>query len=570
MADVTGAEKKVLLEEHARTQRAKDKGASDLPSLQQALINKYGNILRAWKEGLDLDGGGKVSKMEFVKAMQKIGYKGSIKELWAQMDHDRSGFITLKEVAPTEAKMLDDFIKKCKDCFGGSMLTAWRRLLYPMNRGQIYRPEFSKICEVLNYTHDWAQLYDYLDYDRSGFITLAEIDQEAYEALLRGDDEFDVALDVPKTKNMKTLDFFERQRSQTTDRRRQAIGRKERRRVERIIKERREANVGASNLDGFQKALVRKHGNIMRAWKESMDVAGIGKLCFAEFCKSARNEGFNGNINTLWKQLDMDNSGFISLDEIAPVQGKMMIEFKRRLKAAHGGSMARAWKESLDITKAGRVSKEHFIDVCIELGIPHKEAKKVFEWVDYDYSGFITLDEIDAEAQRQIEREDDLMGLDVKEERTSPLDKTFEERQETEKSIRYRKEKKLLRDRLRAKAAEIKARNMNANPLASFFQWLTKNYKSVDNAWKVLLDPYARGSVTNPQFISALRMAGMPGNYPALWHVIDTANLGEITLEELQRARKAEVSPRGSPSVTEFDASSGMDVDIFGSYQSSF
>ena len=30
---------------------------------------------------------------------------------------------------------------------------------------------------------------------------------------------------------------------------------------------------------------------------------------------------------------------------------------------------------------------------------------------------FITLDEIDAEAQRQIEREDDVMGLDVKEER---------------------------------------------------------------------------------------------------------------------------------------------------------
>ena len=38
-----------------------------------------------------------------------------------------------------------------------------------------------------------------------------------------------------------------------------------------------------------------------------------------------------------------------------------------------------------------------------------------------------------------------------------------------------------------AKAAEMKARNMNANPLASFFQWLTKNYKSVDNAWKVVL-----------------------------------------------------------------------------------
>jgi len=52
--------------------------------------------------------------------------------------------------------------------------------------------------------------------------------------------------------------------------------------------------------------------------------------------------------------------------------------------------------------------------------------------------------------------------------------------------------------------------------------------------------------------------------------VLDTANLGEITLDDLQRARKAEGSPRSSPAFTDFDASSGMDVDFFGSYQSSF
>ena len=56
------------------------------------------------------------------------------------------------EVAPTEASMLEEFIKKCKDCFSGSMLTAWRRLLDPMNRGQIYRPESARdvLCTGLD------------------------------------------------------------------------------------------------------------------------------------------------------------------------------------------------------------------------------------------------------------------------------------------------------------------------------------------------------------------------------------------------------------------------------------
>ena len=42
----------------------------------------------------------------------------------------------------------------------------------------------------------------------------------------------------------------------------------------------------------------------------------------------ARDLGFRGNISSLWRQLDADNSGFITVDEIAPLQGRLILEFK--------------------------------------------------------------------------------------------------------------------------------------------------------------------------------------------------------------------------------------------------
>merc|ERR1719482_1271020 len=264
---------------------------------------------------------------------------------------------------------------------------------------------------------------------------------------------------------------------QSTNQRRQAIGKQERQRIEVIIKKRREANIGASDLEGFQAALVRKHGNILRAWKEVLDVDQIGHLCFTSFCKACRDTGYNGNIKKLWAQLDYDDSGFISIDEIAPVQGAMMQQFKQLLRDTHGGSLVRAWKETLDVEKAGNVPLERFVPACEALGIPADLAYRTFLWLDYDHSGFISLDEIDAEAQRQLERGDDEIGLDIQQEKkVSPLDLTFFDRQDTEKSKRYRLEKKRLREKLEAYAEELRSRDVNNDPAASFSGFLKQRF----------------------------------------------------------------------------------------------
>ena len=102
--------------------------------------------------------------------------------------------------------------------------------------------------------------------------------------------------------------------------------------------------------------MVRKYGSLLRAWREGLDTDRSGKLSFAEFHKSARDNGFAGSAKEIWREMDADNTGFISFAEFCPEIGELFFSFISVLRDRHGGSLVRAWKESLDTTRSGMVS----------------------------------------------------------------------------------------------------------------------------------------------------------------------------------------------------------------------
>ena len=57
-------------------------------------------------------------------------------------------------------------------------------------------------------------------------------------------------------------------------------------------------------------------GNMVRAWKECLDPESAGSIGFVDFARATRQFGFNGPIKEIWDQLDDDNSGVISFDEV--------------------------------------------------------------------------------------------------------------------------------------------------------------------------------------------------------------------------------------------------------------
>lgn len=65
---------------------------------QKFLTRRFGSIERAWREAFDTDGNGSVNFTEFGLGCKTSGHVGNTTRLWAALDKDRSGEITMDEL----------------------------------------------------------------------------------------------------------------------------------------------------------------------------------------------------------------------------------------------------------------------------------------------------------------------------------------------------------------------------------------------------------------------------------------------------------------------------------------
>ena len=55
----------------------------------------WGNMVRAWREGLDRDHNDRMDYNEFSVAVKDVGYAGNAKELWQELDLNKNGYVSL-------------------------------------------------------------------------------------------------------------------------------------------------------------------------------------------------------------------------------------------------------------------------------------------------------------------------------------------------------------------------------------------------------------------------------------------------------------------------------------------
>eukprot|EP00933_Yihiella_yeosuensis_P020715 TRINITY_DN1654_c3_g2_i6.p1 TRINITY_DN1654_c3_g2~~TRINITY_DN1654_c3_g2_i6.p1 ORF type:complete len:616 (+),score=121.33 TRINITY_DN1654_c3_g2_i6:72-1919(+) len=138
----------------------------------------------------------------------------------------------------------------------------------------------------------------------------------------------------------------------------------------------------------FKELLLKSYSNFVRAWREGLDRDHNGALDYKEFTVACKDVGFHGNPRKTWAELDTDGNGTVSLWELDSNTAQLLKDFVECADKAFG-SWEAAWDEAFDTRKDNRVKFQAFQDGCIRIGWKHS-IERMFEYLDSDKTKYLT------------------------------------------------------------------------------------------------------------------------------------------------------------------------------------
>mmetsp|Transcript_129311 Transcript_129311/g.241844 ORF Transcript_129311/g.241844 Transcript_129311/m.241844 type:complete len:457 (+) Transcript_129311:143-1513(+) len=134
-----------------------------------------------------------------------------------------------------------------------------------------------------------------------------------------------------------------------------------------------------SGKSEFFEILARKYGNLTRAWRVALDVDENGLIDAREFASAMKRVGFEGNVRSLWYNLDADQSGYISLAEIDAEAAVALEKFRVQCVTKYG-SVTAAWEKCLDVDRSGALTLQELIESSKILGYTDEdEVESLFD-----------------------------------------------------------------------------------------------------------------------------------------------------------------------------------------------
>jgi len=162
-------------------EKAMHMGAHDWKSLKHMLVHKYGTVTAAWRHGMDTNGNGKLSFMEFSKCCKAHSFEGHIKHCFQELDLDGNGVITFNEFDTVWYKHHEAFRDLLIAKFE-SYAKAWDMVDKNHNR-MLEEDEFEMVCAEIGYTDKPKALFKQLLVD-TGHHCLSPEDLEANDMLV--------------------------------------------------------------------------------------------------------------------------------------------------------------------------------------------------------------------------------------------------------------------------------------------------------------------------------------------------------------------------------------------------
>lgn len=117
----------------------------------------------------------------------------------------------------------------------------------------------------------------------------------------------------------------------------------------------------------FKTLLLKSYQNYVRAWRQGLDRDRNGQLDYNEFKMAVKDVGFAGNARELWHQLDENGNGVVSLWELDLDTAALLHDFHECAEASYGSWQA-TWHEVMDLRGDDRVKMADFRFGCQAMG----------------------------------------------------------------------------------------------------------------------------------------------------------------------------------------------------------
>lgn len=476
----------------------------DHESFKDLCVRKYGSIMGAWRYCLDVDGCGKLAFTEITGALRRLGYAGDFKALWQELDKDKKGHITIKDLDLEADELVNSFLKMLAERFG-TLDKAWKVGFGRDAHDSVDEAALKVACEAMGYAHDSQKLFRCLHPPGRMCLTIWDLDPEAARKRKQGKTAYMLDQKAP-AQTSKSMDDSCSMHSTSVA----TMGSLT-------------PTYGQSNLQQLRGVLKIRYGSTVAAWRMVMDPQLQGAVSFGKFCIILDDAAFNGNKKGLWEELTRGNSA-VTFEDIDAEAATLLDVFRGQLLSRFG-SLAAAWTAGLDVHGVSSIDETDFISRLQESSWKCKSPKKLFRLLlsHHGQRGIVFQDlqalliGVQAECRPEVwygrgdgsEQEAGAVPMPL-----SPA------------------AARSPRDHAEQVMKEHHEQDLGICTLDGFKRLLISKYGSLFSAWRHVLDSDHNGVVTPADFARICNSLGVQGPVK-IFNEIDVNKLGQISLRDM-------------------------------------
>lgn len=329
-----------------REHKALQKGREAYVSFRAHCIGMFGNMVRAWR-ACDRDQDMSLDETEFTEACKRIGFEGNVKMLWGYLDRDGIGTCTLLELDPQSADDLARFKMWAERRFAVGVKN-WLPRLDTDGNANLTKAEFAEECPKRGYRHTLEPLFQMIDVENDHHITAAD---------LRFLDSWNPPEYLLREPDHATL---------------------------RTLRTRLREKYGGSYLRAWREALDRDH-SMSISWNE------FRRACVEHLLPAlTTRQVAKLDLAAVWRAMDEDLSGCISLRELDPASYQALRAFKDWAIEMHGSCV----KAIMTLNEDGRGGVDwEELERAAAQGCT-ADLRLIFDGLDGDSSGMIAVSEV--------------------------------------------------------------------------------------------------------------------------------------------------------------------------------